>query len=62
MDSENTTKGTVRSPYDRISETGEYLFSVLVVMLAAVGRGISRLFAAADRRFGWLWGKLSSGL
>lgn len=39
---------------ERISQTGEYLFTVLVAMLAAVGRAFSRLFAALDRKFGWL--------
>lgn len=62
MESENTSKGTGQSLYDKTAEIGEYLFSILVVMLAAVGRGVSRLFAAVDRRFGWLGGRISSGL
>ncbi len=48
--------------YDRVSELGEYLFSALMVVLAATGRGIARFFAALDRRFGWLGGKILDGL
>lgn len=46
------------SAADRISEAGEYLFTVFVAVLAAVGRAISKLFAALDRKFGWLGDKL----
>lgn len=50
------------SIYDRVSELGEYLFSALMVVLAATGRGIARFLAALDRRFGWLGGKILEGL
>lgn len=48
--------------YNKVSAVGEYLFSVMMVMLAALGRAAARLFAAIDRRFGRLGGKLLGGL
>lgn len=60
MKSEKTRKSAVlgESIYDKVSAVGEYLFSVFVALLGAAGRGISRLFSAIHRRFGWLGRKL----
>lgn len=60
MNSEKTNRFAALggSLYDNIAAAGEYLFSVLMAALSALGKGISRLFRAIDRRFGWLRGKL----
>ena len=44
--------------YKNTSDIGEYLFSVLVAMLSAVGRFFLRIGTRIERRFGWLGGKL----
>lgn len=64
MSNENPTSTRVSAGalYDNTSAAGEYLFSVMMVMLAALGKALARLFAAIDRRLGWLGGKILSGL
>lgn len=64
MSNENPSTATNKGGaiYDNVSDLGEYLFSALMVVLAAAGRGIARLFAALDRRFGWLGGKMLEGM
>lgn len=57
-----TTRAGAGGLYERASAAGEYLFSVLMLMLAAAGRTLARLFAAIDRRFGWLGGKILEGI
>ena len=57
-----TTRAGASGLYERASAAGEYLFSVLMLMLAAAGRTLARLFAAIDRRFGWLGGKILEGI
>ena len=57
-----TTRAGTGGLYERASAAGEYLFSVLMLMLAAAGRTLARLFAAIDRRFGWLGGKILEGI
>ena len=44
--------------YNSAAETGEYLFSVLMTMLSAVGGFFMRVWSSLDRRFGWLRGEL----
>lgn len=58
MQAENNQGSAVMSPYDRISDAGEYLFTVFMVMLTAVGRALSRLLTAVGRRLKWLGGRL----
>lgn len=64
MSNENPTSTRVSAGalYDNTSAAGEYLFSVMMVMLAALGKALARLFAAIGRRLGWLGGKILSGL
>ena len=63
MSNENPTSTRVSAGalYDNTSAAGEYLFSVMMVMLAALGKALARLFAAIGRRSAgtaWLyeWG------
>ena len=48
MSNENPTSTRVSAGalYDNTSAAGEYLFSVMMVMLAALGKALARLFAA----------------
>lgn len=64
MSNEDTkaTRAGTGGLYERASAVGEYLFSVLMLMLAAAGRTLARIFAAIDRRFGWLGGKILEGI
>ena len=50
MSNENPTSTRVSAGalYDNTSAAGEYLFSVMMVMLAALGKALARLFAAID--------------
>lgn len=58
MQADNNQGSAVMSPYNRISDAGEYLFTVFMVMLTAVGRALSRLLTAVGRWLKWLGGRL----
>lgn len=48
----NTGKAEV--PRRQVEGTGEFLFTVFMMMLAAAGRALSRLFTAIGRQLAWL--------
>lgn len=52
------TAGTGGLIYNETTEMGEYLFSVLLTMLSAVGGFLERIGRGFERRFGWLGVKL----
>lgn len=52
-----TTQEKPKSLADRIEGTGEFLFTVFMMMLAAAGRALSGLFTAIGRRLAWLGDK-----
>ncbi|MGN1340247.1 MAG: peptidoglycan DD-metalloendopeptidase family protein [Oscillospiraceae bacterium] len=55
----NTKKAAGRGGlYNDIADTGEYLFSVFMLMLSAVGGFFCRIGRGFERRFGWLGGRL----
>lgn len=58
MEAEKTTGSARMSLWDRISDAGEYLFTVFMVMLAAVGRALSRAFTALGVSFAWVGEKI----
>lgn len=58
MTSEKTADTAVMSLPDRISDLGEYLFTVLMLMLTAVGSALSRLLTAIGRRLAWVGDKV----
>ena len=53
-----TTQEKPKSLADRIEGTGEFLFTVFMMMLAAAGRALSGLFTAIGRRLAWLGDKV----
>lgn len=57
MQSEKTT-GSGLSVFSRIESAGEYLFTVFMVMLAAIGGALSRFLTAVGRKLAWAGGKL----
>lgn len=57
MQSEKTTGGGL-SIFSRIESAGEYLFTVFMVMLTAIGGALSRFLTAVGRRLAWAGGKL----
>lgn len=57
MQSEKTT-GSGLSVFNRIESAGEYLFTVFMVMLAAIGGALSRFLTAVGRKLAWAGGKL----
>ena len=61
MQSEKTT-GRRLSLSDRIESAGEYLFTVFMIMLTAIGGALSGFFTAIGRSLAWAGNKLLSQL
>ena len=58
MVADKSSIGFSDSIFEKGTGIGEFLFTVFVAMLAALGRLISRLLAALQRRMAWVGGKL----